>query len=73
MILTMIAGIISVVGGIGLLWFSKQFQRLSKSTSRSWGKLDQVVMQYRMSVGLCLLGSGVFCLASALYVWLRLR
>jgi len=30
-------------------------------------------LTHRTSTGLCLVAGGVFCLASALYVWLRLN
>ena len=40
---------------------------------RSIMETDTVLLRHRLSAGICFVAIGAFCLASALYVWLRLH
>ena len=68
-----VSGIISLVFGMIFLLFPTQLRDWSQEMTRRLARLDPTVLDHRVGTGLCLMSSGVFCLASAYYVWLRLH
>lgn len=75
MLLMIMPGVISLTFGLVFLCAPQRLQgaRPGRKHSRNWIETDPVFLKYRVSVGLCLLTIGIFCLSSAFYVWLRLN
>ena len=73
MALMVVPGIVAVVFGVMLLCVPMWIHRWNEVASRPLGQLDPVVLKYRFGVGLSLFTVGLFCFASAYYVWLRLH
>ena len=75
-IITMvIPGVVSLVCGVVLLAAPKRLLMVEKRLSgpRTVLETDLILLKHRLSGGICFLAIGVFCLASAYYVWLRLN
>ncbi len=73
MVLMVVPGIVAVVFGAVLLCAPMWISRWNEVASRQLGQLDPVVLKHRFGVGLSLFAVGLFCFASASYVWLRLH
>ena len=73
MILMVVSGTVALVFGVVFLFFPKKLNTWSELASRQLDQLDPTIMNHRYGAGLCLLAVGIFCLASAYYVWLRLH
>lgn len=67
------AGAITLFFGVLFLVAPVRLEQWNKAAAREVGKLDALLRQYRLGAGLCLVTAGLFCFASAFYVWLRLH
>lgn len=65
-------GAASLVCGFIVLLTPKLLLRGNFAPTRPAIHTDAWFLKYHVSTGLCLIVAGVFCLASAYYVWLRL-
>ncbi len=72
MILMIVPGIISLVFGV-LFFCAPQLLNRQRTKTSSWIETDTFFLHHRVSAGLCLITVGLFCLSSAVYVWLRLH
>ena len=63
---SLVFGFIFLVAPKRLLWGNIAATRPAIDT-------DPWFLKYHISTGLCLIAAGVFCLASAYYVWLRVH
>ena len=73
MVLMMVAGAVSLIFGVVFIFFPQQLNRWSELASRQLNQLDPTIRNNRLGTGISLLAVGIFCIASAYYVWLRLR
>ena len=73
--LVTVPGIVSIVGGLAFLFEPRSLSRARPRTAPSmvWIEVDEALLKHRVSSGICLVVTGVFCLLSAFYVWLRLH
>jgi len=68
-----IPGTISVVFGLVFLAAPKRLLSGNIGATRPAVETNSWFLKYHVSAGLCLIAAGVFCLASAFYVWLRVH
>ena len=75
MILLMaVPGLIAVIFGLVFMWGPKNLTRRAQAKNpRVAIDTDTLFIQHRLSVGICFISIGAFCLLSALYVWVRLN
>lgn len=73
MVLMVVPGIVAVMFGVVLLCVPMWISRWNEVANRQLGQFDPAVLKYRFGVGLSLFAVGLFCFASAYYVWLRLH
>jgi len=67
-----ITGLVAFLFGILLVLSPTLITRLSDQVNRHLQQTDAHLMRHRLSAGICLIGIGIFCIASAYYVWIRL-
>jgi len=67
-----IAGLAALLFGVVLLLSPSLITRLSEEVNRQLQNTDANVMRHRIAAGVCLVAVGLFCIASAYYVWVRL-
>jgi hypothetical protein len=65
-------GVVALVGGIVLLTAPQRLVR-EQAPAPSWIHTDPFILRHRMSASIVLIAVGLFCLSSALYVWMRLH
>ena len=70
-----VPGAVSLVSGAVLLAAPRRLLMVEKRLSGPGTMLetDLILLKHRVSGSICFLVIGVFCLASAYYVWLRLN
>lgn len=68
-----IPGTISLVFGLAFLMAPKRLLWGNIGATRPAIATDTWFLKYHVCTGLCLIAAGVFCLASAYYVWLRVH
>ena len=70
-----VPGAVSLVSGVVLLAAPRRLLMMEKQLSGPGTVLDAdlILLKHRVSGSICFLVIGVFCLASAYYVWLRLN
>lgn len=66
-------GIISLVCGVIFLVAPKWLLRGNIAATRPAVDTEAWFLKYHASTGSCLIATGVFCLVSAFYVWLRVH
>ena len=66
-------GVISLVFGCIALAAPKRLMWGNIAATRPSIDTDAWFLKHHVSTGLCLIAGGIFCLASAFYVWLRLH
>ena len=71
-LLMAVPGVNSLVYGVLFLWAPQRLQHQTASGAKPQ-RWDVLFLAHHTSTGLCLVAGGLFCLASALYVWLRLN
>ena len=71
--LMIIPGLISLVFGLVFMWAPNSLTMKQRPPNvRTWFETDALFLEHRICVGICLIVVGVFCLLSAVYVWMRL-
>ena len=68
-----IPGVIAVGFGFIFLCAPQRLVWGQSAPVRAAIPTDSWLLKYHISTGLCLIAAGVFCLASAFYVWLRVH
>jgi hypothetical protein len=71
--LMMGSGTVSLVSGIVCLCAPRRLLKEKPPGARVLFWTDAFLLDHRVCAGICLIASGLFCLSSAFYVWLRLN
>jgi hypothetical protein len=72
LLLMAVPGVSSLFYGLLCMYAPQQVFQGASASNTTTGP-EGFFLAHRTSTGLCLVAGGVFCLASVLYVWLRLN